>query len=134
MQFAEVPLNKNEFTLQRKYTRKCALLLNLWPSLPLSKSVEIHYLSVKLNMLIPSYKTFLVAQHTTNRSHISEFFLLSLVLWDELIALMMEAVHTSETLVNFNVTTWRYIPEDSKLHTHCCENLKSHILCSFVRL
>jgi hypothetical protein len=31
------------------------------------------------------------------------------------IALKMEAVCTSETLVNFNVTTWRYIPEDSKL-------------------
>jgi hypothetical protein len=29
--------------------------------------------------------------------------------------LIMEAVHTSETLVNFNVTTQRYIPEDSKL-------------------
>jgi hypothetical protein len=29
--------------------------------------------------------------------------------------LMMEAVRTSETLVNFNVTTRRYIPEDSKL-------------------
>jgi hypothetical protein len=24
------------------------------------------------------------------------------------------------------VTTWRYIPEDSKLHTHSCENLKAH--------
>jgi hypothetical protein len=29
---------------------------------------------------------------------------------------MMEAVRTSETSVNFNVTTRRYIPEDSKLH------------------
>jgi hypothetical protein len=29
-----------------------------------------------------------------------------------LIALMMEAVSTSETSVNFNVTTWRYIAED----------------------
>jgi hypothetical protein len=28
------------------------------------------------------------------------------------IALMMEAIHTSETSVNFNVTTRRYIPED----------------------
>jgi hypothetical protein len=28
---------------------------------------------------------------------------------------MMEAVRTSETLINFNVTTRRYIPEDSKL-------------------
>jgi hypothetical protein len=42
------------------------------------------------------------------------------------VALMMEAVRTSETSVHFNVTTWRYIPEDSKLHTRRCENLKSH--------
>jgi hypothetical protein len=27
----------------------------------------------------------------------------------------MEAVRTSETSVNFNVTTRRYVPEDSKL-------------------
>jgi hypothetical protein len=39
----------------------------------------------------------------------------------------MEAVRTSETSVNFNVTTWRYIPEDSKLHTHRRFNLKSHM-------
>jgi hypothetical protein len=35
------------------------------------------------------------------------------------IALMMEAVRTSETSVNFNVTTRRYIPEDTKLYTDC---------------
>jgi hypothetical protein len=29
-----------------------------------------------------------------------------------IIALIMEAVRTSETSVNFNVTTRRYIPED----------------------
>jgi hypothetical protein len=28
--------------------------------------------------------------------------------------MMIAAVLTSETSVNFNVTTWRYIPEDSK--------------------
>jgi hypothetical protein len=39
---------------------------------------------------------------------------------------MMEAVHTSETSVNFNVTTRRYIPEDSKLHIRRRENLKYH--------
>jgi hypothetical protein len=33
-----------------------------------------------------------------------------------IIALMMGAVCTCETLVHFNVTAWRYIPEDSKLH------------------
>jgi hypothetical protein len=32
-----------------------------------------------------------------------------------MIALMMEAVRTSENSVNFNVTTGHYIPEDSKL-------------------
>jgi hypothetical protein len=34
-----------------------------------------------------------------------------------LITLMMEAVRASETLVNIFLTTWQYIPEDSKLHT-----------------
>jgi hypothetical protein len=32
-----------------------------------------------------------------------------------IIAVKMEAVRTSETSVNFNVTTRRYSPEDSKL-------------------
>jgi hypothetical protein len=42
------------------------------------------------------------------------------------IALMMEAIRTSEMLVHSNETTRRYIPEDSKLHTRRRENLKSH--------
>jgi hypothetical protein len=33
-----------------------------------------------------------------------------------IIALMMETVCTSETSVKLNLTIWRYIPEDSKLH------------------
>jgi hypothetical protein len=33
------------------------------------------------------------------------------------IALMMEAARTSEALVNFYQTTWRYNPEDSHLRT-----------------
>jgi hypothetical protein len=44
-----------------------------------------------------------------------------------LIALMMEAARTSETLVNFYQTTRRYNPEDSRLRTHRHENLKSCI-------
>jgi hypothetical protein len=44
------------------------------------------------------------------------------------IALMMEAVRTSETSVNFNVITQRYIPEDSELHTRRRENLKCNVL------
>jgi hypothetical protein len=43
------------------------------------------------------------------------------------IALMMEAVRTSETSVNFNVTTRRNIPEESKRHARRRENLKSHL-------
>jgi hypothetical protein len=41
-------------------------------------------------------------------------------------ALMMEAASTFETLVSFYQTTRRYNPEDSHLHTCCCENLKSY--------
>jgi hypothetical protein len=41
-----------------------------------------------------------------------------------LIALMMEAVQTSETLVNSHQSTRRYNPEDSHLISDCRENLK----------
>jgi hypothetical protein len=40
------------------------------------------------------------------------------------INLMMVAVRTSETSVNFNVTTRRYIPEDSKLHQYLYDSLR----------
>jgi hypothetical protein len=44
------------------------------------------------------------------------------------IALMMEAARASEMSVD-NYFTWQYIPEDkSELHTHCRENMKSHIV------
>jgi hypothetical protein len=49
------------------------------------------------------------------------------------IALMMEAARTSETLVNIYQITRCYNPEDSNLHTHRCENLKSYFsLCNFL--
>jgi hypothetical protein len=44
-----------------------------------------------------------------------------------LIALMMEAARSSETLVNFYQTTRRYNPEDSHLRTRRRENLKSYL-------
>jgi hypothetical protein len=50
------------------------------------------------------------------------------VFWVVAIALMMGAARTSETLVNFYQTTRRYNPEDSHLHTHRSENLKSYRL------
>jgi hypothetical protein len=44
------------------------------------------------------------------------------------VAMMMEAVSTSETSVNCYQTTRRNIPEDSHLHTRRRENLKSHLI------
>jgi hypothetical protein len=41
-----------------------------------------------------------------------------------LIALMMEAIQTYETLVNSYQSTRRYNPEDSHLYSHRRENLK----------
>jgi hypothetical protein len=35
-----------------------------------------------------------------------------------IISAMMEAARTSETLVNFYQTTWRYNPDDSLLRNH----------------
>jgi hypothetical protein len=60
---------------------------------------------------------------TFNLTDVSEMRTASII-----IVLLMEAVTTSETSVNFNVSTRRYIPEVSKLHTHRRENLKSHVL------
>jgi hypothetical protein len=54
------------------------------------------------------------------------------VLWVvALIALMMEAARTSETLVNFYQTTRRYNPEDSHLRCivvlHATKNIKEKV-------
>jgi hypothetical protein len=38
----------------------------------------------------------------------------------------MEAICSSETLVHFQRTTWLYILEDSTLHSHRCEHLKTY--------
>jgi hypothetical protein len=44
-----------------------------------------------------------------------------------IIALIMEAVRTSETSVNIYFITRQYNPEDTKLHTIRRENLKPHL-------
>jgi hypothetical protein len=38
----------------------------------------------------------------------------------------MEAICCSGTTVDFNRTVWHYIPEESSLHSHRCENFKSN--------
>jgi hypothetical protein len=52
-------------------------------------------------------------EYTTNTVQI--MYNCSFTVFPTSIALMMEAVCTSETSVNFNVTTRLYIPKDSKL-------------------
>jgi hypothetical protein len=42
-----------------------------------------------------------------------------------IISAMMEAASTCETSVNIYLTTWQYIPADSKLNSRRGENLKS---------
>jgi hypothetical protein len=54
---------------------------------------------------------------------LSRLFLAQLILW----ILMMEAIYSSETLVDTQRTTRHYTPEDGTLHNHRCENLKSYI-------
>jgi hypothetical protein len=43
--------------------------------------------------------------------------------------LKMEAICSCETSVDFQRNTRRYIPKDSTLHNHRCENLKSYTAC-----
>jgi hypothetical protein len=44
----------------------------------------------------------------------------------------MEAICSSETSVDFQRTTLRYVPEDSTLHNHRCENLNSYTIAPFI--
>jgi hypothetical protein len=53
------------------------------------------------------------------------------IFWDITLCSPMKANHRfGGTLVDFQWTTWRYIREDSTLHNHRCENLKSYIINS----
>jgi hypothetical protein len=48
-------------------------------------------------------------------TYVSEVHTTSIIRAMMIITLMMEAVRTSVTSVNFDLTTQRYIPEDSEL-------------------
>jgi hypothetical protein len=50
----------------------------------------------------------------------------SLARKDRWLHMMMQAARTSETSVDIQLRTRKYIPEDSELHTRRRENLKSH--------
>jgi hypothetical protein len=42
--------------------------------------------------------------------------------------LKMGTICSSETLVDFQRTTWSYIPEDVTLHNHRCDDIKSYTM------
>jgi hypothetical protein len=44
-------------------------------------------------------------------------------------SLSREAVSTSQSSVSFYHRTWSNIPGDTRLHSRCSENLKSHLVC-----
>jgi hypothetical protein len=56
----------------------------------------------------------------------------TLISWSAYSTLKMEAICFFETSVEFQRTTgyYTYIPEDSTLHNHRCENLKSYMFFS----
>jgi hypothetical protein len=47
--------------------------------------------------------------------------------------LHMEVIHSYKISVNFCPTTKLNNPEETTLQSHCCENLKSHVM-SFIKL
>jgi hypothetical protein len=47
--------------------------------------------------------------------------------WKQVATLKVETACSSETSVDFQRTTWRYIPEDRTIHNNWCENLKNVI-------
>jgi hypothetical protein len=57
--------------------------------------------------------TNVMEEHTTSIFNIEEFF-----------TLKMKAESYSEIMVTIYQATLHHIPEDSNLHSHCCENLK----------
>jgi hypothetical protein len=46
--------------------------------------------------------------------------------------LKMEAICSSETSLDFQRITRRYIPDDSSTHNHRCKNLKSYAIIQFL--
>jgi hypothetical protein len=97
-----------------------------WAYHPLPPSTEIK--KVWSFIPTPSYhhEEYYIFRHSLFYNNFDRRFRGTYFLHHQSDDLMMEAVSTSETSVNFNVTTRRYIPEGSKLHTRRRKNLKSH--------
>jgi hypothetical protein len=66
--------------------------------------------------------------HTHRKSEIQNAENLETTGMASLITRMMEAVQTSEMMVNSYQSTWQHNPEDGHIHTHHHENLKSYWL------
>jgi hypothetical protein len=86
------------------------------------------------NMFVVTNLIFFSETETNNKACHVELEVLTAasmkitVFWVDAIAVMMEAVCTSETSVNFHHSTRCNNPEDSHLHTRRRENVKSHLV------
>jgi hypothetical protein len=93
----------------------CLLLIKITVDLLLSGLIVqfyctqtiLHY--VRFQVLMAASMKFRVFWDVVSCSHVGV---------ERASALMMEAVRISEMLVNFNMTTWHYIPEDSKTSSY----------------
>jgi hypothetical protein len=85
------------------------------------EAVEARYLvpshCVRFEALTAASMKFRVFGDVVPCSHLKFFDVSEVRTASIIIARMIEAVRTTETAVNCNVTTRYYIPEDSKLHT-----------------
>jgi hypothetical protein len=66
------------------------------------------------------------AQVARNSSHSTLKYINLVLQWLIFLILKMEAIYSSETIVDFQWTTRRYIPQDRTLHDHVCENVKCY--------
>jgi hypothetical protein len=106
-----------------------SILVKFWPKLK-NSLLSSFALCLRDSQWVQTYCLFPFSLHQKLSFH--TLFLL-LVVWFLLLSqtsrsftLKMEAVSSSETLVDFYHTTRRHILGDSILHSHQCENLKSN--------
>jgi hypothetical protein len=101
---------------------------NVFP-LPILESVNTRIaagtLCVRSQSCLDIVRCSLFHPGITNSAIISRTVEGQLICYETYSTLKMEAIFFSETLIYFQRTTRRYVPEDSTLHNHLCENRTS---------
>jgi hypothetical protein len=83
--------------------------------------------NLHVHVIIPLFEEYHLLGYKYSACHLlAHWFFAELIS----LTLKIEAICSSETSVDTQRTTRRYIPEDGTLHNHRCENLKSIYLFS----